>query len=139
MIKRLFVLMFLVCGFAAHADGYRWQVYRVIDGDTVSFRAPWVPQELGKYMSVRVYGIDTPEKGGRAKCASEAAMSVKATEFTRNFISNGDPVVYIRQWDKYGGRIVGSIEVNGKDLATEMIAKGLARPYFGGAKRSWCR
>jgi len=39
---------------------------RVVDGDTVAFQAPWLPDPLKKELSLRVFGVDTPEKGHRA-------------------------------------------------------------------------
>jgi endonuclease YncB( thermonuclease family) len=42
-------------------------------------------------------------------------------------------------WDKYGGRVLGYIEVDGQNLADRLIAQGLAAPYTGqGPKKDWC-
>lgn len=136
-MKKL-VLLFLILYSSISVAEYKWPVYRVLDGDTIQFRAEWIPVELGKYISLRLYGIDTPEKGARAACTTEAALSLKSTEFTRQFVANKQPTISLMKWDKYGGRVIGSLSVDGKDLGTELIANGFARPYFGGAKKSWC-
>ena len=47
-------------------------ITRVIDGDTVAFQADFLPAPLKKELSIRVFGVDTPEKGFRAQCPSEA-------------------------------------------------------------------
>jgi endonuclease YncB( thermonuclease family) len=46
--------------------------------------------------------------------------------------------VNLVQWDKFGGRVNGTIFVNGKDFAKMQIDAGLARPYQGEKKQSWC-
>ena len=43
-------------------------VTHVIDGDTVAIEAKWIPLPMKPVISVRVYGVDTPEKSYRAKC-----------------------------------------------------------------------
>jgi endonuclease YncB( thermonuclease family) len=55
-------------------------ITRVIDGDTVAFQAPFLPDPLKKELSVRIFGVDTPEKGHRASCPSEAQRGAAATE-----------------------------------------------------------
>ncbi len=50
----------------AMAEIYDYKVTRVIDGDTVEFEAPFLPAPLKPVLSLRVLGVDTPEKGGRA-------------------------------------------------------------------------
>ncbi len=66
---------------------YDATVLRVIDGDTVAFAAPWLPDPLKKELSIRVFGVDTPEKGHRAQCPSEDARGQEATKFTKDSIA----------------------------------------------------
>ena len=61
---------------------YDVELTRVKDGDTVAFKATWLPDPLPKELAVRVYGVDTPEKGFRAKCPQEDAKGQAATKFT---------------------------------------------------------
>ncbi len=118
---------------------HRWRVMRVVDGDTIQFEAPWVPDPIAKRISVRVYGVDTPEKGHRAQCPQEALRGQQATDYTRSAIASAkDITVMLRDWDKYGGRVLGDIMVDGRSLRSMLIAEGLAREYFGDAKTSWC-
>lgn len=115
------------------------EVVRVIDGDTVEVRArAWVDTEVTT--RVRLLGVDTPEKGPRAKCPAEAAMAERASETTRQALPEGAAVLLrdIRP-DKYGGRVVAAIEgPDGRDLAAALLEAGLARPYDGGRKAGWC-
>ena len=131
----------------SHAQGrniepveYSWRVIRVLDGDTVQFEAPWVPAPIPQRISVRVFGVDTPEKGHRAQCPREAALGQRATDYTRNAISGAREVrVALREWDKYGGRVLGDVIIDGRSLRTLLINEGLAREYFGETKTSWCQ
>lgn len=112
---------------------------RVIDGDTVAFQAPFLPEPLKKELSIRVYGVDTPEKGFRAKCPSEDQRGQAATEFTKNTIkASSKRQIIIMDWDKYGGRVLGDVLLDGKSLRTMLIQNGFAREYYGEAKTSWC-
>lgn len=118
---------------------HTWRVIRVLDGDTVQFEAPWIPDPIAKRISVRMYGIDTPEKGHRAKCPQEDALGQQATDFTRSTVASARVVtVRLRDWDKYGGRVLGDVMVDGRSVAALLVAAGLAREYYGDAKTSWC-
>jgi endonuclease YncB( thermonuclease family) len=112
---------------------------RVIDGDTVAFQANWLPDPLKKELSIRVFGVDTPEKGHRAKCPQEDARGQAATQFTKDTINKSQKrQVVLMDWDKYGGRVLGDILLDGKSLRTLLITNGFAREYYGEAKTSWC-
>lgn len=122
---------------------YDAQILRVSDGDTVVIAAPFLPKPLKPELAVRVFGVDTPEKGHRAQCPSEAQRGEAASAFTKNAISaaaaqGGKFQVTIYGWDKFGGRILGDILVNGQSLRAGLIANGFAREYYGEAKQSWC-
>jgi endonuclease YncB( thermonuclease family) len=90
-------------------------------------------------IAVRVYGVDTPEKSFRAQCEKEAALGLKATEYTKELVSKAKQVqVLYYSWDKYGGRVLGDLFLDGKSLRKSLINNGFAREYFGDAKQSWC-
>ncbi len=114
-------------------------ITRVIDGDTVGIQATWLPAPLKPELSIRVYGVDTPEKGHRAACASEAARGEAATAFTKAQINAAAKrQIVLMAWDKYGGRVLGDVLLNGQSLRDMLIANGFAREYYGEAKTSWC-
>lgn len=117
-----------------------WKMIRVVDGDTVEFEAPWVPAPIRQRILLRVYGVDTPEKGHRAQCRQEAERGAAATEFTRHTLANSRVVrPAVTSWDKYGGRILGDVILdNNVSLRALLIQNGFAREYFGEAKQSWC-
>lgn len=141
--KFIFAVLFVFFSALAGAEKsmviYDFPVTRVIDGDTVAFQAAFLPAPLKQELSIRVYGVDTPEKGYRAKCEKEASLGEAATAYTKKIVSSGKKIqVAIMSWDKFGGRVLGDIIIDGKSLRDLLIARGYARPYFGEAKQSWC-
>ncbi len=118
---------------------YDAQVVRVNDGDTVVIAAPFLPKPLKPELAVRVYGVDTPEKGFRAKCESENQRGQAASAFTKQAVAQSTTrQVVLYDWDKFGGRVLGDILLDGQSLRGLLIANGFARAYFGEAKQSWC-
>ena len=127
----------------AFANPYEYKIIRIIDGDTVEFVADFLPDPLPKKLSIRVLGVDTPEKGHRAQCEKEGQAAIKASAFTKDLITNAyksgkKVLVELQKHDKYGGRVLGDVIVDGKRLSELLIANGHARPYFGEKKTSWC-
>jgi endonuclease YncB( thermonuclease family) len=101
--------------------------------------APFLPAPLKPELAVRIFGVDTPEKGHRAQCPQENERALVASKFTTQAIqSHPKHQVTIYGWDKFGGRILGDILVNGQSIRQGLITNGLAREYYGEAKQSWC-
>jgi endonuclease YncB( thermonuclease family) len=118
---------------------YDAQIVRVSDGDTIVIAAPFLPAPLKPELAVRIFGVDTPEKGHRAQCPKEAQMGEMASQYTKQLVQNGQRFqVVLYGWDKFGGRVLGDIVVNGQSVRAGLIANGLAREYYGEAKQSWC-
>jgi micrococcal nuclease len=118
---------------------YDAQILRVSDGDTVVIAAPFLPQPLKPELAVRIYGVDTPEKGFRGQCDSEKQRGEAASLFTKNLVAASQQrQVVLYGWDKFGGRVLGDIILNGQSLRSQLIANGFAREYYGDAKQSWC-
>lgn len=119
---------------------YDAQVLRVSDGDTIVISAPFLPAPLKPELAVRIYGVDTPEKGHRAQCALEDQRAQLASKYTSQLIAQGGKIqVTLYAWDKFGGRVLGDIIVNGQSVRAGLIQNGLAREYYGDAKTSWCQ
>ena len=100
----------------------------VVDGDTIHHDG----------VIIRIEGIDTPETH-RAKCDSERALGMRATERLLELINAG-PFDIVqkgrRDTDKYG-RKLRVLERRGRSFGDTLIAEGLARPWEG-RRRSWC-
>lgn len=122
---------------------YTVSVTSVYDGDTFSFNMTGLPPELNP-LKIRLRGVDTPERGAKAKCASERDRADRARQFTLKQINetNGRIVVKNLRWDKYGGRVDADVYVGEgyHDLLTQrIIAAGYGREYHGEARTiGWC-
>lgn len=142
MNKHILTACLLIANIAHAEDSgvqYPINITRVIDGDTVAFEAPWLLPPLKPELSIRVYGVDTPEKSFRAKCESESARGEAASEFTKAQIAQAQDIkMELLDWDKYGGRVLGDVLLDGKSLRKMLIDQGYAREYYGEAKQSWC-
>lgn len=119
---------------------YDAQILRVSDGDTIVIAAPFLPAPLKPELAVRIYGVDTPEKGFRGQCESEKQRGEAASVFTKQLVTaSTQRQVVLYGWDKFGGRVLGDIILNGQSLRTQLIQNGFAREYYGDAKQSWCQ
>lgn len=145
MKKLLIVLAALVMSNPAYAQKqptgvtYDAQIIRATDGDTVVIAAPYLLAPLKPELAVRVFGVDTPEKGFRGQCASEKQRGEQASIFTKDVIkATKKHQVILYSWDKFGGRVLGDIILDGMSLRALLIKNGFAREYYGEAKQSWC-
>jgi len=131
------VIMFANLAFAS--DFLQMREYRgnvCYDGDTCYVSAPALPGKLSK-MSVRVLGIDTPEIKG--KCEKEKELALIGRQTANQLFRAADKIEFKDlKWDKYGGRVLSNVYLDGKLYSDILIEKGLARPYDGGAKKGWC-
>lgn len=145
MKKIITSLLLVLASFSAFAQKmpqgvtYDAVILRVNDGDTVVISAPFLPPPLKQELAVRIFGVDTPEKGFRAQCPQEDERGKTATKFTTNLVAKSQKrQVILYGWDKFGGRVLGDIILDGQSLRSQLIQNGLAREYYGEAKQSWC-
>ena len=135
----IFLILILLASPAHAQEFYVYKPVKITDGDTikldVSKESPLI-KKLG--LSVRIKGIDTPEKGSKAKCDKENVLGQQATKFTNDLVGNKELLLSEVKNDKYGGRIVANVKVGGVDIAQELLKKGLARVYNKEKKKSWC-
>ncbi len=140
-VAEILAVLFMFCvvtAIDAVASPVALPIVKVIDGDTIKTKLPSLPDTISD-VSIRIVGIDTPEKNPRAKCLAEHVRGVKASDFVKSLAKNNkDMLVDNMKWDKYGGRIDGTVIIGGVDVAKELINQGLARPYNGGKKGDWC-
>ncbi len=136
-------LVLVLASFTISAKGvlrnsYPIEIIEVKDGDTIKVR---VHQWLDTYLetNIRVLGVDTPEKGWRAKCDFERELGEQATAFTKEFVKHGSLSITNISNDKFGGRLDADvIRDDGVSLAAELIKNGYGYAYFGKTKHSWC-
>jgi len=115
-------------------------VVEVIDGDTLSVRAGiWIGQAIET--RVRIAGIDAPEMTGA--CRRERALARAARAFVISRLGAASGPARVRLYDvrygKYAGRVLARVETAaGEDVGVALLVRGLARPYGGGRRASWC-
>lgn len=110
-------------------------VIGVTDGDTFRIRCPVWPGIVAED-SLRVRGIDTPEKGHRAACDAERKKSDEATALAKDV---REVTISNIARDKYG-RLLADVYVGDRLWSDVLISKKLAIPYDGGTKTNpWCK
>jgi len=111
------------------------------DGDTITVSIPGQHDLFGQEVSVRLNGIDTPEKRTKDKC--EKDLSLVAKDYLKyRILKSQSGTIELRdiQRGKYF-RIVAEVWVNGRNLNQAMLRRGLAVEYFGDTKQKvdWCK
>jgi endonuclease YncB( thermonuclease family) len=115
---------------------YAAEVLRVIDGDTFEARVRIWPG-MDVTTKVRLRNIDAPEL--RARCAEEQIRAEAARDRLTALLAEGDVQIGTVGLDKYGGRVLaGASTRTTSDVSAALLAAGLARPYGGGRRETWC-
>ena len=115
------------------------KVLKNYDGDTITVNIPNVPPLIGKNISVRVLGIDTPEVKTKNQCEKEAGRIAK--NLVSATLKNAKTVeLHNVRRDKYF-RILADVKVDGRSLKDILIKNNLAYEYDGGTKKhlDWCK
>lgn len=110
-------------------------VASVYDGDTFKINLNCSFAVYCEKVPVRVRGVDCPEI--KAKTAREKALAQEAKAFTKKFLSQSPITLTDCGRDKYFRLLCGVTNAAGKDLAEELIRRGLGYAYDGGKKQSW--
>lgn len=102
---------------------------RAVDGDTfVCFGE-----------RIRLENIDAPEL--HAQCERELDAANAAKLFAQLALDRSmriEVVVFERRPKDRYGRTLAKVLVDGADLGELIVAAGLARPYHGERRKSWC-
>ncbi len=86
----------------------------------------------------RLIGFDTPETF-RAQCEAERALGLKAKDRLTEIIQTSGQIELVIQPDlDVHDRFLAVGRSGGQELGKTLISEGLARPYSGGKRRSWC-
>ena len=140
MTKLLFTLLLINLSLQAAPQYGTVTVSKVIsvyDGDTFRVNIDSLPPIVGKNISIRVNGVDTPEI--RGKCQYEKDLALKARDFVRDRLANATDIKLTNlQRGKYF-RVVANVVVDGVSLEQELLDNKLAYRYDGGKKLSWCK
>lgn len=90
-------------------------------------------------LSLRILGVDTPEiRHGEGRLPEEHIVAVKVRDYMRSLFPKSIAKICIRDWDKYGGRVLGELFLEtGEKVSEILIHGGWARPYRGEKKKPW--
>lgn len=100
---------------------------RAIDGDTLQVQCPRLsgPPFHGR-VPIRIRGIDAPE---RATSEGETAKA-----FLDALLRRARRVRLVQIGREKYGRVLADVWADGRWVAQEMVSRGLAVPYSGGAR-----
>lgn len=108
------------------------------DGDTVTVDIEGYPDIIGKWIPIRVRGVDTPER--RGKCFNEKALSMIVKNFVTQELTNAHEIRLVNVSRGKYFRIIADIWYDGKLLSKELIMRDYGYPYDGGKKENpWCK
>ena len=134
------LLSFTLFGEAKSAEILRGplaaRIVRIIDGDTLIVKVRiWLDQEVET--RVRLSGIDTPEIHGR--CPEEKRMAQRARAFVEQIAGSDEVFLHDVQYGKFARRVVARVSsARSLNFASTLVRSGLARPYDGKKRMSWC-
>ena len=138
MIKKLFICIFVfisatlvaVSASRNHSNNTEpikvitGKVIRVADGDTIT-----ILDARNTQNKIRLYGIDAPEKA--------QDFGNKSREKLASLVAGKDIAVSVMDIDRYG-RNVGRINIDGKEVAEEMLKAGMVWLYTAYCKIPEC-
>lgn len=118
-MKRLFSWLLVWLGFStAHGELMEGKCAYVQDGDSLKLQIPGRAEEV----SIRLHGIDAPEKG--------QAFSEESRAMLRNLTQGKNIRVDVQNTDRYG-RYLGKVYVGKTYVNLELVKAGLAWHYDG--------
>ena len=112
------------------------QVVDVYDGDTFKIDLTSMHPLFGDDLSIRLFGVDTPEMRGTTD--EVKALAKQAQQLTEKALKGASKIELRNpQRGKYF-RIVSEVWIDGESLADILKAKGLAKDYDGeGTRPEW--
>ncbi len=112
---------------------YESYVEEVIDGDTfhVTFMLYGNPMTI----KLRLAGVDAPELHSKDK--DEIVAGKLVGSYVTKLIEKKYVTCHFKKWDKYGGRVVGTLVYKDRDLSCHLIEMGYVKAYEGAKKSDW--
>lgn len=132
-------------------------VYKVYDGDTckvIILHGYVIPMKL----SIRIHGIDTPEIRCSSRQSLHPELEKKAgllvRDYVKELLENQIVSLRIQDWDKFGGRVLGTIflpdSVSNKEekeegvnttltLTAHLMEKKFGKDYHGEKKEKFTK
>lgn len=111
------------------------EVVGVYDGDTFKVNVDGWPDIIGKNISIRIYGVDTPEIRGTRGAIKDLAMLAKAFTDSELTLASKVELRNIRRGKYF--RIIAEVYVDDVNLGDLLIKRGFAKEYYGGKRPVW--
>nr|QBK92228.1 MAG: thermonuclease/nuclease [Pithovirus LCPAC304] len=118
--------------FEANDELVNARIVRVIDGYTVEvlfLHGGKVPTKI----KIRVQGVNIPKLRSKRKIERKAARHVKE-EVEKELSKQKVVEVVFYRWDKYGGRVLGDIQMNDGYLSDYLLVNCYGQFYEGRKK-----
>ena len=122
---------------------YKCKLIRVIDADSVVGSLDLGFNVVLSNVSIRFYGIDTPESRINIKKypkrKPEKELGLKAKQFLKDILPK-EFIIKTERPDSTGkyGRVLGTIwTMDNINICEQLIKAGLAKAYYGGTKEPW--
>ena len=116
-------------------------IVSVYDGDTIRVNMNCTVGFFCDNMSIRVWGIDTPERRGGTGTKLEKYKAKIATSLTKKFVYGAEDL-YLEDCikGKYFRLVCKVKNEKGIYLSDYLIDSTFAVPYYGGTKtKDWCK
>tara|TARA_R110000744_G_scaffold233112_1_gene351138 strand:- start:67 stop:474 length:408 start_codon:yes stop_codon:yes gene_type:complete len=117
---------------------YKFELDRVVDGDTIDVDIALGFDVMLKKQRIRLYGLNTPES--RTRDLEEKKYGLAAKARLKELLENGETLSLRTGIDKKArgkyGRILGTLFADGVNLNQQLLDEGHAIEYFGGTKNS---
>ncbi len=92
----------------------------------------------GQNEKIRLLELDTPEIS-KPKCDAELELGLKARDFLNDLIKNAETIEFKTDYERdYFGRMLSYLIIDGIDISTLLVKKGLGVVYKKGHKMDWC-
>ena len=112
------------------------QVVDVYDGDTFKIDLPSMHPLFGDDLSIRLFGVDTPEMRGTTE--EVKALAMQAQQVTQKALKTAIKIELRNPRRGKYFRIISEVWIDGESLAEMLKAKSLAKDYDGeGARPEW--
>ena len=126
LFSKQFLILFIAVTFTFNLKAYEFcgvEFLRVIDGDTIKVRLPGVHPLFGSNISVRLIGIDAPERKEKGYKVAKDFVTLKLES------PNHIRLYACSKLDSFG-RMLCKVETSTtKDLGEELINAGMAKVY----------
>ncbi len=112
------------------------KVESVYDADTFKVDIDGWPDIIGTGISIRVNGVDAPERHGQ--CQSEKDEAMKVRDITLGALNTATTIELRNMRRGKYFRIRADVYIDGTSLTSILEQSGMVREYHGEHRDGWC-